>query len=405
MNNMEGTEPYIWLRHATQYEKDGHTHTIEIGIFVPIGTSAEAREQAIREAETGMGQLVSHVDARLPQMLQRALTASQPRAEESAPVSTTKPAAPQRPVNRPASTPAPQTAPQAPGGQVREARPELHNTETVVPPTRPNVGASMPLTLGPGSDASGNIPLPEFLQYIKENLGLDPKQAMNLLNVRSLSTINRREALVQLQSLVSHGAQTTGAAPSAAQKEQDGEPASPLPPQERPNTPTNGQFIPTPEPVQVSASAHGPREDMEASENNNVIEMRVNRPAKGFDEEVNPGEEDELEDFDDLDLPRDFSPQQLERAADIIRELRESQGAAVASPKRLQVLNTIAISQVSEEQLQDLAGGVWNIPTLKKLKVDQVEALISWAKQDYFVEELEAALAVLEEERYARGNR
>jgi hypothetical protein len=37
--------------------------------------------------------------------------------------------------------------------------------------------------------------------------------------------------------------------------------------------------------------------------------------------------------------------------------------------------------------------------------MDQVEALISWAKQDDFVDEAEAALAALEEDRYARGNR
>ena len=42
---------------------------------------------------------------------------------------------------------------------------------------------------------------------------------------------------------------------------------------------------------------------------------------------------------------------------------------------------------------------------MKKLKVDQVEALISWAKEDDFVSEVEAVLILLEEENYARGNR
>jgi hypothetical protein len=68
-------------------------------------------------------------------------------------------------------------------------------------------------------------------------------------------------------------------------------------------------------------------------------------------------------------------------------------------------LRNAADDEVSDEQLQELAVGIWNIQTLKKLKKDQVEALISWAKEDYFLDEAEAVLMVLEEERYARGNR
>ncbi len=62
-------------------------------------------------------------------------------------------------------------------------------------------------------------------------------------------------------------------------------------------------------------------------------------------------------------------------------------------------------SQISEEQLQALIEGIWGVTAKKKLKVDQAEALISWAKEDDFTGEAEAVLALLEEERYARGNR
>ena len=55
-------------------------------------------------------------------------------------------------------------------------------------------------------------------------------------------------------------------------------------------------------------------------------------------------------------------------------------------------------TQISLEQLQELVAGVWNVTSVKKLKVDQVEALISWAKEDDFVSEVEAVLAILEEE-------
>ena len=57
MDNLDGTGQHIWLRYSTQYSKDGRTHTIEMGIPVPVGASAETREKLLREAEMGMSQL------------------------------------------------------------------------------------------------------------------------------------------------------------------------------------------------------------------------------------------------------------------------------------------------------------------------------------------------------------
>jgi hypothetical protein len=56
--------------------------------------------------------------------------------------------------------------------------------------------------------------------------------------------------------------------------------------------------------------------------------------------------------------------------------------------------------------LQRLTQSVWGVTGVKKLKVEQVEALISWAKEDYFVEEVEAVLALIDgEESHARSDR
>ena len=85
--------------------------------------------------------------------------------------------------------------------------------------------------------------------------------------------------------------------------------------------------------------------------------------------------------------------------------IRSLSSRPAASPKRLQALTSVTDSQISMEQLQELISGIWHISALKKLKMDQVEALISWAKQDDFIDDIEATLFLLEEERYARGNR
>src|SRR5579875_2552344 len=55
---------YIWLRYSTQFTTGERSHSIEIGIPVPIGASAEQRERLLHEAEAGMSQLASHVENR-----------------------------------------------------------------------------------------------------------------------------------------------------------------------------------------------------------------------------------------------------------------------------------------------------------------------------------------------------
>ena len=55
-------------------------------------------------------------------------------------------------------------------------------------------------------------------------------------------------------------------------------------------------------------------------------------------------------------------------------------------------------SQISDQQLHHLIEQIWGVTSVKKLKVDQIEALISWAKEDFFVEEVEAVLALIDGE-------
>jgi len=401
MNHLDATGPYIWLRYATQYNKDGQMHTIEMSVPVPLGASTERREELFREAEAGMNQLVSRFGQRLPQTPQRVQDSQAGYNAASRSVPMQKSVPPQQSGNKTASGPAPQ-----PSDVQRRETGSVRNQEPVVPPTRPNVGASMPMALGPNLDSSGNLPLPEFIQYINENLNLTPRQAMEMLKVKSLSTgLNLREALERLRSLV---AQKN--ASSVVQLEESVEseigPEQPEVHRESPPSSTSVSISPATE-TQTEQSSQiaddqtsqvgGSQQEGHQSQ---IIEMRVSAPVR-FDEEEDPEEED-LEDFH---LPREFTSKQLEYARNKISELRESQGASIASPKRLQALNNVVGDQISQEGLQGLIFGIWGVPILKKLKMDQVEALISWAKQDDFIDEVEAALTVLEEDRYARGNR
>ncbi|GCE18245.1 hypothetical protein KDK_20450 [Dictyobacter kobayashii] len=237
------------------------------------------------------------------------------------------------------------------------------------------------------------MPLPQFIQYIKDNLDLTPKQAMEMLNVRSLTTgINLREALEQLKGIVG----------------QSGPDPTPLPKRrESDNSALSDYGQAVPEARRPQSSGPLPRISR-GDHDSSIIEMRIPRAGVGFDEEIGPEDlidesrpGEDLEELEDLPLsPDEFSEQELERARVKISSLRESQGATTASPQRLQVLTNVVSSQISDDQLRELISGVWNIMTTKKLKVDQVEALISWAKlEDDFIEQVEAVLAVLEEGR------
>ncbi len=438
MNNLDETGPYIWLRYATQYTKDGRSHTLEMSIPIPIGADAGTREQLIREAEAGMNQLGQHMGKQsglsvegaspsaTPPRPQQAQISASPVSSARTPTDTQIPEQsgvfqsqpPQRstaPAARSASIPAPQTAVQS-STQVRPTPPSVREAE--VPPTRPNIGASMPMSMGPGL-TSVNLTIPEFIRYIDENLHLTPKRAMELLKVKSLAGLNLRDALERLHYVVSQEAPDASDTPASSTS-----PASLDGEGQRHEVRERGGAIQTTKETSVPAATLSPsstspdasppvayndrieHENAEAPRNEpEPIDLQSRASIRSFDEEIEPDEND-LDDFEDLEPLPAFTPQQLQRARTRLSELRESQGATVASPNRLKVLSTVAASQIGDEQLVELAAGIWSIPSLKKLKVDQVEALISWAKlEDDFVEQVEALLAVIEEERYARGNR
>ncbi|GCF07470.1 hypothetical protein KDI_10340 [Dictyobacter arantiisoli] len=393
----EGSGPYIWLRYATQYTiRDGRTQTLEMSVPVPIGASVEERAALIREAEVGMQQLAAHMDQRVPSGTSQTQQSGSKNGRSSAPqpaVNTrTTPAqatAIQR-GNRSAALAAPQTAtqPAAPTGDVQEEASagqsidNYHNVPANTSQTQARHGSGLNL---PSSEPGSNIPLPQFIQYIKDNLDLTPKQAMEMLNVRSLTTgINLRDALELLKEKVGQ----VGPAPASLQvpKRSNGEDAM------------SGEELPRRQPT--SALPHIVRPEPDSP----IIEMRVRRPSVGFDEEIADEElgrpADDVTSFDELDdlpmLGDEFSEQELERARNKVNSLRESQGPTIVSPQRLQVLGNVVLSQISEQELNKLISGVWNIQTPKKLKVDQAEALISWAKlEDDFMKQVEAVLEVL----------
>ncbi|HEY5002907.1 MAG TPA: hypothetical protein VII61_07130, partial [Ktedonobacteraceae bacterium] len=194
-----GAGEYIWLRYGTQVNVNGRSYTIEMNVPMPVGASEERREQLLREADAGMNQVAGHVENRVAQLLQRAQSGQ-------GKIPTPAPVARSAPQTRPASLPAPQTGPQPlQSGPARENAPEPVTPVqpvAIVPSPRLNIAASMPST--PALGESSNLSLQQFIGYIRENMDLNPKQAMDLLKIKTLTGVNLRDAVEQLQKLVGH---------------------------------------------------------------------------------------------------------------------------------------------------------------------------------------------------------
>ncbi len=388
--------PYIWLRYTTQFSTGGRTHTIEMGIPVPVGASAEMREQLIREAEMGMEQLTRRVESRVSQMLQRSSRPPETaRAQESA---TLRP--PQAPLQDVGSrstpgTPA-ATGTRSPAPALEAPQPlSLAEKQPAATPARQGGMVHMPVTPGAQGDAN-SMKLSQFMQIIREAWGLTPKQAMDLLHVKTLNGMNYREALRQLQPLVEGDARsvsTPGASTNSPVVSQP-KPASPLSPSpSKMESAPGGEAPPLRNEAKQGALA-GPTNIPVIPIKDDMIREVPGRAYK-FDEEDEELEEEKEE----------GSEEQRAIARIKLDDLKEVRGTAPASPGRLTALQNVLNSQISDEQLQRLIQSAWSATSVKKLKVDQVEALISWAKEDYFVDEVEAVLALIEEEgHFARSD-
>ena len=165
----DGTGSHIWLRYATQFTLNGRNVTVEMGIPVPLGASAETRERLIREAEEGMEQLSNHIEGRIGQMVQRIQQA--PTAKQ--------PATTPRPVNAPTPKPSPPAqstpAPQ-PTQPVQSTQPIqlVPNRETVpaasqekeihIKPPGAIIPAQSMAAMHATGDMAGDLPLPQFIQ-------------------------------------------------------------------------------------------------------------------------------------------------------------------------------------------------------------------------------------------------
>lgn len=424
----EHNTAYFRLRYSTQFTIGGRSHTIEMEIPVPVGASAEQREQLMREAEASIEQLYRQIEKRGSQRTQQSTGASRPQeatghnrpGSAPAPTPQTAEVRPTTPTRQPAQSAPPQQATQRDASQPIPLQGKREAADMAAPGSqRASIGSEMPVTPSTSSTTAGNIRLPEFIQIIRNNWGLTPKDVIDLLQVPNLNNMNYRDLLRQLEPLMEQRAK-------AAPKSTAGQPrpsTSPVPSTPRPSPPTSSTTMrdasvrpsPSPSPPapppqgnatnRAPAPAPTPRSPSPKPPAPPALDGPANIPvfplpgkalrevprAYKFDEE-----DEEAEDAQSSNNTGEDENSMSDALARIkIDELKDIRGNAAVSPGRLTVLHNLLDSQISDTQFQQLIEGLWNINSDKKLKQDHVEALISWAKEDYFEDEVRAVLAVM----------
>jgi hypothetical protein len=369
----------IRLHYSRQFQSSGQAHTIEAECLLPVGASQEMREQVVRELEASVGQLVHQI------------TRQSTRPSEAVRSQATT-------FNRPAQTPTPPEAPRS-------------GPST----TRVPVSDSMPTT--PASSGERKIRLPDFINVIKKHWDMSPQEAMKLLNVQNLDGLNYREAYNTLKTLIERrnagmqapSTQYNSTRPIPAPPDAPRSPNRGTPPASDTHAPTNMMIMPRtqnqPSPrttlVVPSEQESQPRTEPEpgvdfAGSSKAPIPIKfgtvreIAPPAHRFDEE------EDHENDEEYDLPEESTANHLSGKLKL-DELKELRGNTVASAGRLKVLDNVIGEQVNEEQLQKIMQAAWGITTAKKLKAEQIEGLINWAKEDSFEEEAQAVLAWIAE--------
>jgi len=389
---LEGSGASIRLRYSRQFQHSGHAHSIDAEATLPVGADLEAREQVVRELEAGVDQLAR-------QIVQRSTRNADERRSTPASRAETTGAAPSSPPSN--------------------AHKPVEAATVASPPTRMPAPVSETMPIAPTAVGERTVRLADFINVIKRYWDMSPQEAMRLLKVKSLDGLNYREAFNSLKVVVEsegRGAQPAPTRPVIEAPRQNTRlPTAPSDSRSSTNQATSssglhtqGQAalkesrpLPTTPPPVEPASPQEHRRDVPSGAQApgsskapipiqpGVVHDLSARASYGFEEEDEPAPSDP---------EHSAFPAEQSAASEKLTELKTIRGSSAASAQRLHVLHNVVGEQISATELLSLVQGIWGAGTLKKLKNEQAESLISWAKGDYFANEARAALSLLAQE-------
>jgi hypothetical protein len=317
-------------------------------------------------------------------------------------------------------------------------------------------GALPPAQAGVANAA--DLSRPEFLAAVAQ-LGLNPKEAMARLGVRSLENLNLREALESLRRQMVRGGAATAAsaspsapsaggpaAPAASQPSAAERARSAAEPEHEPLAaapPLSAGYFDEEEEADITFSVDEQGElddeeldDLDALEDAELVPRALGgAPAASPSAAAGPDEFElaEQEDQDDSDDVPDFGPPPARsgrastsarpparsagtagrrgaphgvdaQTQQLIARLRMAHGGGAATSQQRTAYRNIIVAELGEARARALVQGVWRV-TPDTLGIEQYDELIRWGKQDTFAEEAQLAFAALQAEREAERER
>ncbi len=368
----------IWLKQSIQFSVAGQVRTIEIALPVRPGASAEEVERLLRQADAGLDLMTQHLNGKVSALLAQEKT--QPPARIASP-----PQRSQRLQNEQA--PAPIAAPDRARGTLAGAALE-------------GAGWPAPRPADVLSAASG--PPLDRKQFIAEIavLGLNPRQAMERLGVRTLDGVNLRQALEQLRLQLLHERPASPDGPLTRAEDSGGSAAAVPPTRGAPASQSGALARRQPPELRHAAPP------LQAA----PVEQRALRPLPGRDlleDEEQPAADGAASEQDERLPIRKRAPtpipirgermwsslQEQARAQTLLERLRRLRGRLnPPSSDNLKAFRYVVEDQIGTEKTLALLQAVWQVSLPEQLSPDQVAECIRWGKDDHFEEEVDMLL-------------
>jgi hypothetical protein len=358
----------IWLKQAIQFSFDGQVRTIEVALSVRPGASAEEVERLLRQADAGLDQMTQHLNQKIGELLSRQRAPSSGGAVG-------------------AFGHAPSGREGAAGGLSAHSNPRASTGQASADAL---AGAS-----GPALDRK------QFIAEIAV-LGLNPKQAMERLGIRSLDGINLRQALEQLRLQVLRERSSPSGGSLAEAEETYNAPAGGT---SRTGGSVQSGVLPR---HPVPETKHGPLLSQVAPRD----QMALRQPLAGeilVDAEgqalANDVEEDQDEDSDLPDHPlpipirggdrKLISLQERVKAQALLERLRRLRGRLnPPSSDNLKAFRNVVENQLGAQKTAALLRAIWDVSQPERLSPEQVAECIRWGKDDHFEEEVDMLLSL-----------
>lgn len=359
----------IWLKQSIQFSVGGQVRTIEVTIPVRPGASSEEVERLLQQADAGLEQMAEHLSKKIQDLSTQAVSLAAQQMPSSG---------------------------ESGDGMSEQASGLAGARGPLSRPAPPGVSRTPALPSEMQSSGSGSsLDRKQFISQIAV-LGLNPRQAMERLGVRSLDGLNLRQALEQLRLQLVHERSTPGSAfPSSAEETPGASGGS-----SRIGTGPRSGNIPN-QPPDGKSSQQLSRPNLPG----NAGRSRVSRGALPLPEEVPLDEAPVIENDQDQALPdlrppipirgerNLFAVQERGRAQALLERLRRLRGRLMPpGSDNIRAFRNVVEGQLGAEKMSALLYTAWRVSQPEQLSPDQIQECIRWGKEDHFEDEVDLLL-------------